>query len=194
MLIMRAVIIGSLSFASFAARAVDYGPVLDVVKQTWPAKTHIAVIGAYHHDLDEIQALAEAAGEGSLITVVDVSEQFNFLSVPRLVANRVKPDYVVLLRNDPMLRMGALETTWVVGQLAQSGIPSIGTTPMAIRQGALFALGEETGNELLVTPEVKGTMHVTLPVRENYRGSVSALNTKRPAASIQVMFLAAAAR
>jgi hypothetical protein len=194
MLIMRAVVIGSLGLASFAARAVDYGPLLDVVKQTWPTRTHIAVIAAYNHSCDEIQALAEAAGEGSLITVVDVAENFNFLSVPRFVASRVKPDYVVLLRNDSMLRGGALETTWVVGQLAQSGIPSIGTTPMAIRQGALFALGEETGNELLVTPEVKGSMHVTLPVRENYRSSVSALHDKRPAAAIQVRFLAAAAR
>jgi hypothetical protein len=189
---MRAVIVGALCLVGFAARAVEYGPLMEVVKQTWPERTHLAVIADYRHSREEIQALAEAAGEGNLITVVDVAENFNFQAVPRFVARLIKPDYLVMLRNDSMLRHGALESTWVAGQLAQSGIPSIGTTPMAIRQGALFAVGEETGNELLVTPEVKGTMHVTMPVRENLRSTVSAVHGKRPAASIQVMFLAAA--
>jgi hypothetical protein len=121
-------------------------------------------VGNYRRSAAEIQTLAEAAGEGSTIVVLDVDAlQATDFRLPLVVANRIKPDYVVLLRNDPYFQEGILTSTWLVRQVAQRGIPSLGTTPRAIRQGAAFAAGPETGGEVLVNEEMKGTINVVLP-------------------------------
>ncbi len=166
---MRFAILATFVLAGTSAHAGDFGPLMDVVRQTWPGRTHIAVVADYASSRDEIQELADAAGEGALITVLDIHDTTDPWRVPRTVLNRLRPDYVVLLSRDPVFREGSPVTTWLVGQTAQAGLPSVGTTPMAVRQGAVFAVGAGTGNELMVNPEIKGSIHVVLPVRETLR-------------------------
>lgn len=165
----RALALATLCLAGTGARATDFGPLMDVARETWPTKTRIAVVGNYAYSQPEIQALAAATGAECTIVVVDVRAEAT--GVPRLVAKYVKPDFVVLLRDGPIYREGSVAATWMVRQLAQAGLPSIGTTPRALEQGAVFAVGEATGNQILVNDEVKGTIHVVLPQREGMNAS-----------------------
>lgn len=164
-MITRVLALVALGMASLEASAGDFSSLMDVVKATWPDKTHIAVVADYTRSAMEIQNLADAAGSGSLITVLDTHNTSSPYGVPRVILNKIKPDYVVLLRSDPTFRDGTLESTWLVRQVALAGIPSIGTTPTALRQGAVFAVGTETGNELMVNSQLKGSIHVILPRR-----------------------------
>ena len=115
--------------------------------------------------------LALAAGDGYTLVVLDVCRPS--VDIPAWVSRRIKPDCVILLRHDPLYREGCLNATWLVWRLGAAGIPAVGTTPLAIRQGAVFALGEETGNEVLVNPDRKGTIHGVLPPRERLQASAS---------------------
>ena len=60
-----------------------------------------------------------------------------------------------------------------MNRLAYKGIPTIATTPKAIAQGAVFAIGEATGMNLLVTDKLIGTVGVILPQRANFVNSMS---------------------
>ena len=44
-------------------------------------------------------------------------------------------------------------------------MPSVGTSPAALLQGAVFSIGARTGNLLLVTDKLQGTVSVVLPSR-----------------------------
>jgi len=168
-----------LSVVTLGVRAGDFGPLMDAVKASWPEKTHIAVVADYEQSAAEIQDLAQAAGAGTVITVLDTHKHGYYPAAYRVVVNRIKPDYVVLLRHDSTCGEGTPESSWLVGQVAAAGIPSIGTSPVAIRQGAVFAVGNETGNQILVNSEIKGSIHVVLPARDSFR--VSAARLEGPA-------------
>jgi len=158
-----------LALAASTARGADYGPLMDVVRATWPEKTRLSVVADYSRSAEDIRNLAEAAGEGYTIVVLDVAAPS--VDIPAKVARQIKPDCVVLLRDDPLYREGCLNATWLVWRLAATGIPAIGTSPLAIQQGAVFAVSGETGNQILVSPELKGTIHVVMPSREPLRVS-----------------------
>lgn len=157
----RVLALAAVCLAGGNALATDFGPLMDVARETWPTKTRITVVGNYDYSQEEIQALADAAGPDYRIIVLDVASEST--TIPRLVASLTHPDYVVLLRNDHVYREGGVFSTWMVRQLAQKGIPTVGTTSTALAQGAVFAVGPETGNEVRVNPDVKDTIHVVLP-------------------------------
>ncbi|WP_306599490.1 hypothetical protein [Geothrix sp. 21YS21S-2] len=165
--------IAAMALAGSAAQATDFGPLMDVAHSTWPAKTHIAVVADYGRSQDEVQNLAMAAGEGNRITVLDTRNQIDVEKAYGLITDRVRPDYLVLLPKDRLVWDGSFAATQVVNRLAYKGIPSIATTPKAISQGAVFAIGEATGMNLLVTDKVIGTVGVILPQRANFVNSMS---------------------
>ncbi|BDU73981.1 hypothetical protein [Mesoterricola silvestris] len=160
--------IAAMTLAGFAAQATDFGPLMEVAHSTWPAKTHLAVVADYSRSSGDIQALAEAAGEGSRITVLDTRSRFDIEKAHTLLTDRVRPDYLVLLPHDRLVWDGAFDATVVVNRLAYKGIPTIATTPKAMTQGAVFAIGEATGNNLLVTDQMIGTVGVILPERAKF--------------------------
>ncbi len=165
--------IAAMALAGFAVHATDFGPLMEVAHSTWPAKTHLAVVADYGRSAAEVQALALAAGEGNRITVLDTRNQSGVEKAYTLIANRVRPDYLVLLPKDRLVWDGSFAATQVVNRLAFRGIPTIATTPQAIAQGAVFAIGEATGMNLLVTDKMIGTVGVILPQRANFVNSVS---------------------
>jgi hypothetical protein len=109
--------------------------------------------------------LARAAGEGSLITVIDarVPDHANFAAT--LLANQ-KTDFVVLMPNDHAFCDGSFGATMAINRLASRGVPSVGTTPVALKQGAVFSMGEATEGQILVTDRLIGTVDVILPNRD----------------------------
>lgn len=167
--------IAALALAGFTASATDFGPLMEVTHSTWPAKTHLAVVADYGHSQDEITNLAMAAGEGSRITVLDTRDAAQIERACHLISDRVHPDYVVLLPADNLVWDGSFNATLVVGRLAHGGIPTIATTAKAIPQGAVFAMGEGTGMQLMVTDKVIGTVGVVLPQKGKYVGSSASM-------------------
>ena len=151
-----------IAFAGLTLSAEDFQPLMKATQATWPEKQHIGVICNYGASESEEWALAKAAGEGALITVVDarVPDQSNVAAV--LMANQ-KADYVVLMPHDPLFRDGSFGATVAVNRLASRGVPSIGTKPVALKQGAVFSVGDGTDGQILVTDKLIGTVDVILP-------------------------------
>ncbi|HEY3270389.1 MAG TPA: hypothetical protein VGJ89_04170, partial [Geothrix sp.] len=52
-----------------------------------------------------------------------------------------------------------------ITQLGKRGVPAIGTTAVALKQGAVFSIGDGTKGELLTTDRLIGTVDVILPSR-----------------------------
>ncbi|MBI4914169.1 MAG: hypothetical protein HY823_15685 [Acidobacteria bacterium] len=160
----------TLSLVGLAAQASDFDSLLGVARGTWPESRHLAVVCNYEEGKEQIQALAEAAGSGSHITVVDARSPFH-LPGARMILQDRRPDYLVLLPKGRAFRAGSPESTKLVRDMAYRGIPSVGTTPVAIQQGAVFAVGPDTGNEVLVTDRLRGTVSVLLPARGQFIGA-----------------------
>jgi hypothetical protein len=108
--------------------------------------------------------LARAAGEGALITVADTRRVEHATSAAHVIANR-HADYVVLLPGDRMFRDGSFGATVAINRLASRGVPALGTTVTALKQGAAFSIGDGTNGELLVADRLIGTVDVILPNR-----------------------------
>lgn len=154
----------ALALAGLSLAAEDFRPLMQTTQTTWPGKRHIGVICDYRASAAQVRALAQAAGEGSLITVADtrVPDQAN--AAASLLAGH-QADFVVLMPQDRLFRDGSFGATVAVNRLARQGVPSVGTTPVALRQGAVFSVGEGTEGQLLVTDRLIGTVDVILPDR-----------------------------
>jgi hypothetical protein len=168
--------IATAALAGFSAQATDFSPLMEATQSTWPQKTHIGVIADYQHSKEEILALARSAGSGCTITVLDVKTRTQAETAGTQLALRAKPDYVVLLSNDPLLREGDPAATRAIRQVANLGIPAVGTSPQAVRQGAVFSMGAQTGLDVMVTDHMIGTVEVILPQKGRYLPTVAQLD------------------
>jgi hypothetical protein len=165
----------ALALAATTAQAADFAPLMDVAHATWPDKTHIGVVANYDNSREEILELAREAGEGSRITVLDLRSSAQLALARNLLVNRVKPDYMVLLPKDTLVHDGSFAATYLVQQSARAGIPTIATTAAAMHQGAVFAVGESTNLEVLVTERMTGTVGVNLPKKGTFLPPVAML-------------------
>ncbi|NWJ39950.1 MAG: hypothetical protein HXX12_03125 [Geothrix sp.] len=154
--------VAALALASLALSAEDFQPLMKTTQATWPEKRHIGVICNYRANEAQVWALARAAGEGALITVVDARTADQSGAAALLLANQ-KADYLVLMPGDRYFRDGSFAATVAVNHLASRGVPAIGTTPVALKQGAVFSVGDGTEGQILVTDRLIGTVDVILP-------------------------------
>lgn len=161
------------ALASLPALATDFSPLMEATQATWPQKTRIGVIADYRHSKDEIQALARSAGSGCTITVLDVKTRTQAQNAGTQLALCAKPDYVVLLANDPLVREGDPAATRAIRQVAGFGIPAVGTSPQAVQQGAVFSMGAQTGLDVMVTDHMIGTVEVILPQKGRFLPAVA---------------------
>jgi hypothetical protein len=154
----------AIALTGLALSAEDFQPLMKATQTTWPEKRHIGVICNYSTSRAQVEDLAMAAGEGSIITVADTRmvDQANVAAT--LLANH-KADYVVLMPGDRLFGDGSFAATVAVNRLARKGVPSIGTKPVALEQGAVFSIGDGTEGQLLVTNKLIGTVDVILPDR-----------------------------
>jgi hypothetical protein len=164
-------------------QAGDFTKLLDTAHSSWPEKRHIGVICDYGVSLDAVEDLAIAAGPESQISVAHLHYLDNYRAAVDLLRHR-KVDYLVLIPRDTLVRDGSMRASYAIVSLGQSGIPTIGTTPKAILQGAAFAIGRGTQGELLVNREQVGTVG---PVTLSPVSSKSAMNlAPQPKAKITV--------
>jgi hypothetical protein len=150
------------AFAGLALQAEDFQPLMKATQATWPEKQHIGVICDYSASKDQVMALARAAGEGAMITVADTRKAEQAGPAAHLIANH-NADYLVLLPGDRVFRDGSFGATVAISRLGSRGVPAIGTTASALKQGVVFAVGDGTNGEILVTDRLIGTVDVILP-------------------------------
>lgn len=153
--------------AALAVSAADFNPLLSVVRATWPERQHIGIICDYATAKGQVDELAAAASPDCRITVVDTKRPSLAVGAAQILADR-KADYLVLLPEDRVFGEGCFDATNVVRRLALRGIPSVGTGPLAIEQGAVFSVGEKSKGELLVTDKLRGTISVILPDKATF--------------------------
>ena len=158
----------AVALAGTALHATDFGALMSVAHETWPGKSRIAVVANYEASRKAIDALALEAGAGNSITVLDTRSAAQMEKASNLLSQRIKPDYLVLLPQDPVVWDGSFAATTLVARSALHGIPTLGTTAKALKQGAVFAVSEATGYELLVTQRLRGTVEVILPERGRF--------------------------
>ena len=182
--LMRSLFLASL--AATALGAADYGAVMEVARTNWPGRTHLAVVARYARSAQEIQALAEAAGPDRVITVVDCPGAMQLESARAFLVKQVRPDILVLLEDDPVVRAGNYEATRLVGAASLAGVPTIATRPIAVRQGAVFAVGPESGMELVEAEHLTGTVNVVLPPKGSHERI-----SRRPGGAAPITLLAA---
>lgn len=177
--------VAALALASLALSAEDFHSLMKVTQTTWPEKQHIGVVCDYRFSQADVMALAKAAGEGSIITVADARMPDQASVAASLLAGR-KSDYVVLLPNDRLFRDGSFAATVAVNRLAHLGVPALGTTPRALKQGAVFSVGDGTEGQILVTDRVIGTVDVILPERGLVNHKASLVLEQKGMATISV--------
>jgi hypothetical protein len=162
--ISTSLVVAAAALVGLALQAEDFLPLMKTTRATWPAKQHIGVICDYSASREAVWALARAAGENAFITVADTRSMDKAVPAAHIIANR-QADYLVLLPGDRTFRDGSIGATLAISQLGKRGVPAIGTTPAALKQGAVFSVGDGTNGELLVTDRLIGTVDVILPSR-----------------------------
>lgn len=160
--ISTALSVTAIALAGLALSAEDFQPLMKVTQTTWPEKQHIGVICNYDQNQDQVWTLAKAAGEGTRITVAD-TRALGLANVAATLLASHHIDYVVLLPRDRNFCEGSFGATVAVNRLASRGVPAIGTTPVALKQGAVFSVGDGTDGQLLVANRLIGTVDVILP-------------------------------
>jgi hypothetical protein len=165
--------------------AEDFQTLMSTTRTTWPEKRHIGVICNYQKNLDAVWDLAKAAGVDSFITVVDARSDLNPVGVASVLGNQ-KVDYLVVMPQDLLYHDGIYASTVVIKRLATMGIPTVATTPIALKQGAVFSVGEGTEGQVLVNDRLIGTIEVHLPDRSTITQKSSLVLARDGMATIQV--------
>jgi len=175
-----------LALAALGLQAEDFQPLMKVTEATWPEKRHIGVICDYRNSEGEVQALARAAGPDALITVADTRLTDHADKAATLLASR-KAEFVVLMPHDRLFRDGSFGATLAIDRLGRHGVPALGTTPVALKQGAVFSVGDGTKGEILVTNRLIGTVDVILPPRVFYERQVGQWQPASTMATVSVI-------
>jgi len=169
--------VAALALTGLILTAEDFQPLMSTTQVAWPEKHHLGVICNYRASESDIWALAKAAGEGNLITVVDARTPEQASLAAAILANQ-HADFMVLMPRDRNFGDGTFGATVAVTRLANRGVPSIGTTQAALAQGAVFSMGDGTDGQILVTDRLIGTVDVILPSR-NLASQKSSLVLRR---------------
>jgi hypothetical protein len=177
--------VAAAALISLAASAEDFQYLTNTTRITWPEKQHLGVICNYRNSQTQVTALAKAIGDGYLITVVDARMADEAGAAAAELA-KLKADYVVLMPQDQVFRDGTMATTIAIDRLASRGIPVIGTTPAALKQGAVFSVGDGTGGQILVSDHLIGTIDVNLPDRAMISQKSSLVLRREGMAAIRV--------
>jgi ABC-type uncharacterized transport system substrate-binding protein len=151
----------ALTVFTMTLAAEDFGPVVKAVNQAYQGKTHYGVVCNYSFSAKEVARLRRALPEGSKLTVVDVRNHQDVGPAATTIL-RSGVELLALLPSDPLVRDGSAHATALVDTV-NDRIPAFGTTPAALTDGCVLAMGAATKWQLMVHPrmleqEPKGTI------------------------------------
>lgn len=155
---------GTLLATSLGASANDFQALTGTLKQVWPDKQHLGIVCDYQNEesIAHVRALAAAAGPSHRITVFHTSRQGQLEHAATLAKQR-GVQAVILIPGDPVAGEGGFPASLLIAHLLHAKVPTVGTTPAAIAQRAVFAVAPS--GEVLVNDHLKGIIDVILPDR-----------------------------
>lgn len=177
---MRTFMLSLFTLVGSVLAAEDFRAMAQVVQSTWSASPNLAVACNYASNREAVQRLADAFDGACHITVVDIRHPEQ-VGPAQSALIRLRPDLMVLLPTDPYVRDGSFTATLLIHGLFQAGIPSAGTSPVALKQGALFAVGEGTVGALLVNDHRVGIIGPVRGTSLRNGSKVSAADLGQPA-------------
>jgi hypothetical protein len=151
----------SLTLLSIAAAAPlaagDLDAIVDVGRATWStASVGVICDAGYSHA--RIEELAKAMGGGTL-TVASIHRTEDTGRAAGAL-RRANAGFMVLFPDDRVVRDGSFAATAAIRAMASYSVPTLATTRVSIQQGAAAAIGADTGNQLLLNHDLKGTIDV----------------------------------
>ena len=152
----------TLLFALAAASALlaqDFGPVVKVARKAYPDRAHFGTVCNYGISRESVEALLSALPEGTTLTVVDARHPIQIERAAIVLAKR-GVELLALMPNDPLVHDGSPFASLVVHRVRDL-IPAFGTSPAALKNGCVMAMGKATNWELLYDPKIRGIIEVT---------------------------------
>lgn len=142
-------------------RAGDYDALGKTLKHAWPRCSTVAVVCDATSSRGAVDALA-ASLPGLKLMVVDVKGP---QEVGKAVAtlNQHRPDAVVLVAGDHVVGDGSSAASFLIQRMAAIKVPTVGITPEAVKQGAVLAVGPDTGGKVMGNARAASVTGTTLP-------------------------------
>lgn len=131
--------------ASLAAE--DFGPVVKAAGLIYQGRNHFGVVCNYGRSQTLVADLQRALPEGSILTVVDAHDPSQVERASTVIMQR-GVQLLALLPKDSLIFDGSPWATGLVARLHRT-IPAFGTTPAALKNGCVMAMGPATKGELL---------------------------------------------
>ncbi|MBL0209519.1 MAG: hypothetical protein IPQ13_01180 [Holophagaceae bacterium] len=128
--------------------------ILQVAGATWPGPHNVGIVCDYSRSKGAVDAMIESFPLGSRIYVADIRQSSHVTSACS-VLGKLRPQYVLLLPKDLLVHDGSFNATLVISNMNRRQIPTLGTLPVALSQGAWAVMGPATGNMLQVNPTLK---------------------------------------
>lgn len=141
------------------AQTNSTGQILQVARATWPGPHTVGIVCDYSRSRGAIDAMLDSFPQGSTIHVADTRIAMQVGRACEYLASQ-HPQYVLLLPVDHLVHDGSFLATQVITNMNQRQIPTLGTTPIALSQGAWAVMGPATGNQLQVNPSLKGYVEI----------------------------------
>ena len=141
--------------------AGDYDALARTLRQAWPQCATVALVCDTAGSKGAIDAITGAM-TGMKVIVVDVKGQQDMGKALTTLGTR-HPDAVVLVAGDKVAGDGTGAAAFLIQRMAAAKVPTVATTEVGVRQGAVLGLGAGTGGKLLANAKVAGVAGVTIP-------------------------------
>jgi len=152
----------ALAAACLGLSASEYTHLASELHAIWPAKHRVGVVCDAAAQRQELDILSLALGPEAKLLVIDAHSTLELgTAVNALRAHQA--DFVVLLPGDRLLCEGSPLRVELARNLANFGIPCMGTTAKSVEDGALFAIGSDTDNRQRIHTQPLGSLRAELP-------------------------------
>lgn len=119
--------------------AGTHDDLLQSVKKKWPDKQQGIVVCNMQANSETVQALAVAAGKlGITLEVFNVENDKDIDSACGMVM-RSRPDFLVLVDQDPILGAASKQTKNFIQRTSMAGVPTVATGEALVKLGAAFS-------------------------------------------------------
>jgi hypothetical protein len=142
----------ALAALSTSLVAEDFGPVVKAAGIIYQGMNHFGVVCDYGRSQSQVADLQRALPDGATLTVIDVRHPMQVGRAGTMIQQR-RVQLLALLPGDPLVYDGSGLATSLVAKFNGS-IPAFGTTPAALTNGCVMAMGKATNWELLFNPKL----------------------------------------
>ena len=159
-----------LSLISIAAMAGtlfagDFDEVIMSARQAWPERQTVIVVCNKSSSAMALMDLGSSTEKVISLLVLDLAAAKDLDKVLGNLARKSRTEvFVLLIADDPLTGDNTVAGRMLLVRMTSRGIPVVGTTPEALKLGAVFVQGVGTGGKLITNLEVAKKLGVAVPV------------------------------